>query len=252
MNQSDRLIQLGDLSAALMLLSRLPLPAVPDRAPSRGARTAWGWPLVGLGLALIAAAVAWVARGLGVPPEIAALLALATLVVLTGALHEDGLADVADGFWGGQTRARRLEIMRDSRVGSYGVLALVLALALRGAALIALADHLTVALLAAAATSRAAMAYVMETLPPARRDGLSQATGRPGLQATQAAVALAALAALIFAGWAGLAALVAAAIACVLCANLALAKIGGQTGDVLGATQQITEITVLIALSAAL
>ena len=251
MRESDRLMTPGDFSAALVLLSRLPLRA-PDAALARGARTAWSWPLVGLLLGLFAWVVARAAQAIGIPPEISALLALTTLVILTGALHEDGLADTADGFWGGFDRARRLDIMRDSRIGSYGVLALVLSLALRGAALIALSDHLFAALLASAALSRAAIAYVMDTLPPARRDGLSRATGTPGPGAVQTALAVAALAALLLAGWAGLLALTFAAVATVLVANLALAKIGGQTGDILGATQQITEIAAFIALSAAL
>ncbi|MEZ5713914.1 MAG: adenosylcobinamide-GDP ribazoletransferase [Paracoccaceae bacterium] len=251
MPESDRTVQSSDLAAALVLLSRLPL-RVSAASLSRGARTAWSWPLAGLILALLAWALARIAQAVGVPSEISALLALATLVIATGALHEDGLADVADGFWGGFDRARRLEIMRDSRIGSYGVLALVLGLALRGAGLIALVDHLFVALLVPAALSRAAMAYVMQELPPARPDGLSRATGRPGAPALQLALALAGLAALILAGWAGLWALIATAAACVACANIALAKIGGQTGDTLGATQQITEIAALIALSAAL
>ncbi|MDQ2091097.1 adenosylcobinamide-GDP ribazoletransferase [Marimonas arenosa] len=251
MHESDRLFRPDDFPAALALLSRWPL-RIPERALARGARTAWSWPLVGLALAGLAALTAWIAQILGIPEEISALLALTTLVVLTGALHEDGLADTADGFWGGFETTRRLEIMRDSRIGSYGVLALVLSLLLRGAGLIALSDHLFAALVVPAATSRAAMAYVMDTLPGVRPDGLSHTTGLPGADALRAALLIAAVIALLFAGWAGIWAIVAAAAACVLVANLALAKVGGQTGDVLGATQQITEIAALLALTATL
>ena len=176
-------------------------------------------------------------------------MALAALVVMTGALHEDGLADVADGFWGGFARVRRLEIMRDSRIGSYGVLALILSLGLRGAALIAMADALAVALLASAVISRAAIVWIMAALPHARDNGLSVSTGRPPPGTVRLALLFAALIAVLLIGWGALWVLLGAVAATLGCAAIARAKIGGQTGDVLGATQQITEIAALTILT---
>lgn len=249
---------LGDLRDDLwhgaVLLTRAPLPRLPERALSRGAAAAWGWPLIGAGLGLWAAAVGGLALWLGLPPVLAAGLALAAQVAATGALHEDGLADCADGLWGGGTPARRLEIMRDSRLGSYGALALVFGLGLRWAALAALFTAGwaagAAALLAAGALSRAVMPALMAALPPARADGLSRAAGRPGRGTVALGGALAVLLA-----WAALGAFPFAAVTSCLALALAWgaaarAKLGGQTGDVLGAGQQLAEIAVLLALAA--
>lgn len=249
MRENGPLAQLRDLPVALSLLSRLPV--APDQAAyARTAQGAWAWPLVGLVLAGLAGFVAIAAQAIGIASEISALLGLATLVIVTGAMHEDGLADTADGFWGGFDRARRLEIMHDSRIGTYGVIALVLSLGLRATALISLGVFMVPAMLAAAALSRAAMAATMAALPNARPDGLSHGTGRPGPAPVALATALAILAALLLTGWAALGAALAVALAALACARLARGKIGGQTGDTLGATQQITEIAALLAFAA--
>ncbi len=237
----------GDIGAALMLLTRLPVPAA-RAAADRGARAAWAYPLAGLAVGLIAALVGWLAGAL--PPALAAGLMLAALVLATGALHEDGLADAADGLWGGQSRARRLEIMADSRIGSYGVVALVLSLGLRWAALASLSAAAPAALIGAAVLSRAAMPALMWALPNARGTGLSAATGRPSGTTAAAALGLAALAALPFLGatlWPSLLVLVVATAACGM---IARARLGGQTGDVLGAAQQVAEVAILVALAA--
>lgn len=251
MRESDPLLQLSDIPAALSLLSRWPLRAS-NAALSRGAQTAWCWPLVGLALAGLAALLAIISQAIGIKPEIAALLALALMILQTGALHEDGLADVADGFWGGTTAARRLEIMKDSATGSYGTIALILSLGLRGAALVALADHLAIALFVSAALSRAAMPAMMRALPNARQTGLSAQTGRPAPAVLFTALMLAALFTVLLTGWAALWLLPVAALVTLACCALARAKIGGQTGDTIGATQQVIEITSLIALTALL
>lgn len=242
---------LRDLAVALSLLTRLPVH-LPAAAYARGAASAWCWPLVGLMLAGLASCVAVTCQAIGLPKEITVLVALLTLVILTGAMHEDGLADMADGFWGGHDRARRLDIMRDSRIGAYGVIALVLGLGLRAMALVSLGIFMIPAIMAAAALSRAAMVVTMATLPHARTDGLSHATGRPAAIIAATACAIALFATILLTGKAALPAILAVAIMTAATMRIAHGKIGGQTGDVLGATQQITEITALIALSAAL
>ncbi|MBC7131638.1 MAG: adenosylcobinamide-GDP ribazoletransferase [Roseovarius sp.] len=249
---SDKaLLRPADLLLALGLLTRLPLP-VPVVAQDRGARAAWAWPLTGAVLGAGAAGVGWGALALGLPASVAGLLALAALVMASGALHEDGLADMADGFWGGWTRERRLEIMRDSRIGSYGVIALGLGLGLRGMALGLLfaagAGVAAAAMIAAAMLSRAAMAGAMAALPHARETGLARAQGRPPPATAALAACLALLAAGLLCGMSGLVAGGAAALVALGLGRLARARIGGQTGDVLGAVQQVSEIAALLCL----
>ncbi|MEL6640743.1 MAG: adenosylcobinamide-GDP ribazoletransferase, partial [Pseudomonadota bacterium] len=123
-NPDTALIDRHDVPAALGLLTRLPIPVDAEKAQARGAAAAWAYPIVGLVLGAILVCAAWGLSALGVPEEVTALLLIATAVVITGALHEDGLADSADGLWGGWDKTRRLEIMKDSSIGAYGVLAL--------------------------------------------------------------------------------------------------------------------------------
>ena len=118
-----------EVQLALMLLTRLPAGRI-DPAPTIAA-AAWAFPLAGAVVGVLQALVLIAAIGLGLPMAMAAGLALAAGVLATGGLHEDGLADCADGFGGGRSPARKLEIMRDSRIGSYGALALILGLGLR-------------------------------------------------------------------------------------------------------------------------
>jgi adenosylcobinamide-GDP ribazoletransferase len=217
-------------------------------------------PLAGASIGGIGALALALSRGLGLPPLVAATLSVAALITVTGGLHEDGLADAADGFGGGGTPARKLEIMRDSRLGSYGGLALGLSLLLRVFVLAALAERAT--LLAAAATiatgalSRTAGLAPLLLLSPARPEGLGAAMPRPSSGALAQAGALAALLSLAPALCGAslgqiIAADLAASLAAIVVARLADRQIGGYTGDVLGAAQQAAEIAALLALSAA-
>ena len=238
----------SDVILALALLTRLPLPHRPlaGRAPSAAA---WAYPLVGLVVAGIALAVGWVLQSLGTAAPITAAFILLSMIVVTGAMHEDGLADCADGFWGGWTVERRLEIMKDSQIGTYGVIALGFSLILRWYVLTMLLDkgaHVA-ALLTAAVMSRAAMVWVMHGLANARKGGLSAQTGRPARSTMLGALALGVAAAVLAPTVSFLWLLLLAAGLMLACAQIARRKIGGQTGDVLGATQQVVEIGVLTA-----
>ncbi len=251
MTKIRAVLQPRDVVTAFMLLTRLPLPttsydARQTRAP---AQAAWAYPLVGLGVGLIAIAVAWVMQGLGVVSPVVALFVVLTSVVVTGAMHEDGLADCADGFWGGWDMARRLAIMKDSQVGTYGVIALIASLLLRWYIITQMIEKgvLLGAVLTAAVMSRGAMVWVMHRLPHARKDGLAQQTGRPDKAATYIAVGIAIAAAVLAPGVSALWLIVVAVGLTTGMAALARRKIGGQTGDVLGATQQVVELGVLIA-----
>ncbi len=188
----------------------------------------------------------------------AAACTIAALVAIGGGLHEDGLADVADGFGGGATRERKLEIMRDSRIGSYGAMALVLSLMLRVFTVAALLERTLwlalAALICAGAASRVGGLAPLMLLPPARQDGLGAAMPRPSKEAIRLALMLtAALSVPLLLGGARpsqvAAAFIGAVLAPVAVAKLAERQIGGFTGDVLGAAQQAAEIAVLLALS---
>ncbi|RMF33504.1 MAG: adenosylcobinamide-GDP ribazoletransferase [Alphaproteobacteria bacterium] len=247
----EALISPRDGRAALALLTRLPVPGDHAGLVERLGASAWCWPVVGLAIGALGGLAGLAALALGLPGGLAAMLVLAVQAALTGALHEDGLADCADGFWGGATRERRLEIMRDSRLGSFGALALVLVVLGRWSALGGLQGWtLVLAAALAGALSRGAMAVVMTALPSARRGGLSDSAGRPPARATLLGLAITALLSLALARWAGVMMLLAAALATGIAAAIARARIGGQTGDVLGAVQQLAELAALAAAAA--
>ena len=234
-------------TAATAFLTRIPVSLPPGRP--RLADASWAFPPVGAGIGAVAGFVFLLAQlcGLGAWP--ASLLALLSSLVLTGALHEDGLADTVDGLFGGGDRETRLAIMRDSRLGTFGGLALVLSVGLRAAALAQLGDalHVALALIAAHAASRALLPMAMRLSPPARAEGLAAAAGRPGLAVAVGAVVIGSAIALAALGPAqGALALGLAAIAVAAAAMLARRQIGGYTGDVLGACQQVAEIVILL------
>jgi adenosylcobinamide-GDP ribazoletransferase len=171
-------------------------------------------------------------------------------------LHEDGLADLADGFGGGAGIERKLEIMRDSRIGTYGVLALIVAVAVKWVAIVELASQSVwlafAVIVAAAAMSRVAPAAILYLLPPARRDGLSAGSGRPGQGTLLQALAVATIVSVIVlwpvSFFFGLVAVpLAGSLGLAATAWLARAQIGGQTGDVAGASQVVSEAAILIA-----
>jgi adenosylcobinamide-GDP ribazoletransferase len=236
------------LRLAFGFLTRLPVGGRGLGAPLASAAPMF--PVVGMAVGLAAGVVYVIAHGLGLGPWFAACLAVGAAVIVTGGLHEDGLADVADGFGGGGDRDAKLAIMRDSRIGSYGVIALVLALAMRIGALAAIGHpyHVLAVLIAAGAVSRAVVVVAMRMMKRARSDGLGAGAGTPGFEGTVTALAIAGIAALVLLlPWAWLLALVLGAGAAVIVALLANRQIGGQTGDVLGAIQQAAEIAVLAA-----
>ncbi len=245
----------ADLKVVLALLTRLPMGPRGDAEAPDIARAGRVMPLAGALIGLVGAAAFWLSAGLGLPPLVSGLVAVAATILFTGALHEDGLADTADGLGATGERARRLEIMRDSRTGTYGALALILSVGLRAAALAAIAapGAVAAALISAHALARALPPAVMAWAPLARSDGLAAGAGRP--EPTQAwfALGLGALIALLLLDFGtAVAAMAAAGLAAVALVLLARARIGGYTGDVLGAIEQVGEVAVLLAAAAAL
>ena len=235
--------------AALSFLTRVPAgaaagaPADPDRALARAVPWFGGvGALEGAWTAAVYALARW-----ALPAGAAATVAVTAAVVVTGAFHEDGLADSADALWGGYEVERRLAILKDSRHGTFGVAALALALVLRITLLASLGPALAVgALVAAGALGRGAAVALMATTAPAAPTGLGAAyvrALRPAGAAAGLAVALA-LGAAGLAGWALVAAVV-ALMGALLVRRLAVAKLGGIVGDVLGAAEQVGELAVL-------
>ena len=238
-----------DLRTGLAFLTRLPL--LPS-APVTGAdlvRASWTFPIIGAGVGAFGALIYWLMHALGLPAFVCAVLAVAGTALITGCLHEDGLADTADGFGAGGTRERKLEIMRDSQICTYGAAALIVSLLLRVGAIASLAEPAlaALALIAAHAGARATMPVFMRRVPRARQDGLSAYAGVPPQRSSVLAVAIGLVVLLLCLGIsATLIAFVLLAMALALMAWLSIRQIGGQTGDVLGAVEQTSEILILL------
>lgn len=249
--------QLRPLDAAadaVRFFTRLPVPARFGSEPATDAMAgiAAASPLGGLLVGAGSAAVLALALAIGLPATFAAVLATAAAATLSGSLHLDGLADVADGFGGGRDTERKLAIMRDSRLGTYGGAALALALMGRVTLIAALADRLDVWAAVGAVIATAALARPLAFLPtllldPARAEGLGR-SARPDLRMVAIGLAIAAAIALVFAGLGGLVALAVAAAAAGALSALARRQIGGYTGDVCGAAAELAEIAALATL----
>ncbi len=249
----------ADTAACFRFFSRLPFPrlgswdspaAVPDFV--RIARAA---PLAGVAVALPAAAIGFLLGFTSLPPLVVGLLMTAALAAATGALHEDGLADVTDGFFGGHTAEKRLDIMKDSRIGSFGAMALIVAVGVRAALLGELLARFgpgggILIFLGTEALSRTLLVWQWSILPSARPDGLGARFGKPDQKAANQATLLGAAcvvpAALVVPVPALLTGLLLAALAAIGLGRLSVQKIGGFTGDVLGAIQQVTSLAFLI------
>lgn len=244
-----------DLRVATGFLTRIPLGAPEKQAKGAVAASMRAFPLVGAALGVAGGVVYWLGGGFGLSPLPSAFLAVAAVVVLSGAMHEDGLADTVDGLVGGGDKKSRLAIMHDSFIGAYGVLALIFSVGIRVAVLASLAEPGRVAavMIAALAVSRAGLTVIASNMKPARRSGLAVSAGRPSRDRVYAAVALGAALTLLFLGpVVGVLALLAAAAAVMAVMALTRRLIGGYTGDVLGAAQQVCEVAVLLVAAAAL
>lgn len=259
--QNSALILMQELRRFLIALgyfTRLPIPAWVGWSASELNRATRYFPLVGLLVGTIAASVLWAALQFWALP-VAVLLSMLATLLLTGAFHEDGLADSADGFGGGWEAARVLAIMKDSRIGTYGAAALLMALLLKFAALDALGAQALLALPLVHAASRVPPLLIMAFMRYVRADDSSRAkpvaeglgvadwlTGALlGLAPLLGAVAYGALS-----PQRALALLAALAIVGLLCARYFHGRIGGYTGDALGAAQQVGELAAYLVLCA--
>jgi adenosylcobinamide-GDP ribazoletransferase len=252
-----------DLARSLGFLSRLPIASRFFEGHSgEMSRTPRAFPLAGAVIAAPAGLLLALLLGFGASAAVSAFVAVTLQILLCGALHEDGLADCADGLGGGSSREKSLLIMKDSRVGSYGVLALVLSIGIKVSAIASLINTLepmdvALCLIGVAALSRAMMVWHWHALPSAKADGVAASLGKPGDQTLYTAlffgIGIAAISIAPIAGFHPL-------IVCLIISGAVAYgfqlyvrhKLGGQTGDTIGATQQICEMAALAALSVAL
>lgn len=252
---------IDDIARSVAFLSRIPMPQRHflhfDGRLSRAVRA---FPVAGLLITLPAAAAVSILSAIHASALFTAFVAVTISVLITGALHEDGLSDTVDGLGGGRTKEAALVIMKDSRIGSYGAVALILSFGLRVSALSAILPFLSptgagLVVLAVASLTRAAMVWHWSRLPPARRDGVAASVGTPDNGALNTALVTGVIAAaiLLFLSGASLlpTALSIAAFAgtVMLFSEIVDGKIGGHTGDTIGATQQLVEMAVLAALA---
>ena len=243
--------------AATRLLTRIPVPPSVGTSGDDIRRSVRYFPVVGILVGAVAAS-SYVIAAQALPATVAALISTVATILATGALHEDGLADTSDGIGGGRERERALEVMRDSRIGTYGVLALMLVVGTKVVSIASLPMGTAItALIAAHIISRASVVVAMFSVHPARNHGLgARFAGGANIGSVIVAifVATAALVAVaLLVGWVATTLVaVASVIGHVAIRATYQPKIGGYTGDTLGATQQITEVCIYIAFAATL
>ena len=242
---------LQDLKVAALFLTRFPVQLDGPVNMRDLAGAVYAFPIMGAAVGLLGGLGFAAATWAGLPSLPAALLGILAMVLATGALHEDGLADTADALGAGSDRERALEIMRDSRIGSFGALALMMALLARLMALAPMWDPKLVGavLVAAAMASRAVMPVVMLLQPSARATGLAAETGRPEPFRVMIGTFIAIGAVVLLLPLAkAVPALIAMTVASLLFATWLGRRFGGCTGDTLGAVQQVAEIAFLLAI----
>ncbi len=248
--------QIRTFALAIHFLTRIPTGVDVDYSPERLLDASRYYPLVGAIVGLVAALAFFVAS-LFLPTLVAVIIATAATALLTGGFHEDGLADTFDGVSGAHTRERSLEIMRDSRIGTFGALALILVITLKIAALTSLSENQTIiiALIAAHIISRTSIVIVQATSTYAREEGFAGTNDQApspinSIIASLIAVVTIVAVALILSPISALWSIAGAIVGHVLIRLYFQPKLKGHTGDTLGATQQVTEIGIYLALAA--
>jgi adenosylcobinamide-GDP ribazoletransferase len=233
--------RLDDVRLAIMVLTQCPTGKAPLLPGTTLARAVWAYPLAGAAICAVSAGILIGATSAGLPVSVSVVLALAVNVLLSGALHEDGLADFCDGLGGGRDRDSKLAIMRDSRIGTYGAVALILSFLLRWSALTALAGQVGPVWIAAGALSRGAIAIPLCFLPAARSDGLGAQAASPPLWSALSAGVIAVAIAILLQQMRAVPMIAVALVSALLVTAMAGRYLRGHTGDVLGACALIAE-----------
>ena len=246
--------RINEAVLAISFMTRVPMPFVAGAETIRQSDCLWAYPLVGLIVGGSGAACLGLATTLWLPAQLAALLAVAITAIVTGAMHEDGLADFADGVGGGRSKEQKLEIMRDSRIGTFGALALIVSIFAKVEALASLPAGLAPgAFVLIHILARGLLAVPFLLLGPARADGLGQGAGRPQLATAGVALLIGALSAAaveLNRPFAGLTLAIVVVLAVLAVCRVAQRYLGGATGDVYGAAEQAAEVAGLMTLAA--
>ncbi|UTW57415.1 adenosylcobinamide-GDP ribazoletransferase [Kordiimonas sp. SCSIO 12603] len=241
-----------DIAAAFMLLTRIPInwTKISDAPPNLG-RAMWAYPVVGFFIGGLMSLAFLASTHIGISKELAILIAISTAVFTTGSFHEDGLADVADGFGGGYGKDKKLEIMRDSRIGTYGGLALIIAFSFKFFSLQSMTEmDIVRAMIIVAVISRSVILIPPLILSPARSNSLATEAGKPSFPTVTTAFILSLGSSFFIASMAATIFLtVSALLTTLVFCRLAYKQVGGYSGDILGATQQLSEIAMLITLA---
>ena len=246
-NHDNWIPEWSDLKIAISLLSRIPLHNEAQHLISRGPNHLWAFPIVGTLIGFICCCLGYIGLLLQLNNLAVGFLIVMGAVITTGAMHYDGLADTLDGLWGGWSADQRLDIMKDSHIGVYGVIGLVLSAGLQAALYGQIIQQSIWPIIGIMTISRAVMVPVMGFLENSRSSGLSSQVGKPKLQTIILAMTLGITIALLTDAWAAIGG---AILATWTIGKIAKNKIGGQTGDILGATQQLSEVSALICVAA--
>ena len=216
------------------------------------AAAALGFPLVGLVVGVTGAIIFVIANALGLPQFASALLAVAATALVTGGLHESGLANAVDGLISAKDRDGMLHVMRESHLDKFGVLALIFIIGLKIAAIEILSPGAAAAsLVAAEVAGRSVLPIVLMLVPPARTEGLSFQAGQPSKEDAALTLLLGGALVLLMLGiGVGLLSIIIIAAICALMARITIVRLGGHTGDVLGAIEQVTTAAVLLTAAA--
>lgn len=237
-----------EVVSAARLLTRIPLGQTSETYVDLAEAT-WSFPVIGATVGIAGGTVFAISVAIGLPSFLAAAISLGSTILLTGGLHEDGLADTVDAIGGGLTHCARLKIMHDSCTGTYGTLALIFSLVLRAGALVALTDVwlVVMALIAAGSLSRGILPWIMSRVPLASKTGVAAAVGTPSNTIAAAAGVAGCVLAIICLGiTTGLLVIVLSIFIAWVGSQLAYGFFGGYNGDLLGAVQQTIEIMVLL------
>lgn len=248
-NHDNWIPEWTDLKIAISLLSRIPVRNENEQLQARSPNQAWAFPIVGILVGFFSCCLAWIGLLLELNNFAVGFLIVTGAALVTGAMHYDGLADTLDGLWGGWTPSQRLKIMKDSHIGVYGVIGLVISVGLQAALYGQIIQQSIWPIIGIMTISRAVMVPVMGFLENPRTSGLSSQVGQPKIQTIFMAMALGIIVSLLTEAWAAIGGAILAAFTI---AKIAKSKIGGQTGDILGATQQLAEVSALVCVAAVL
>jgi adenosylcobinamide-GDP ribazoletransferase len=242
--------RLEELGLAAGLLTRIPLPAFKRHTRATLGTAFWAYPLVGALIGILSAIAYGLSFTAGFSATACAFLAIIASLLAGGAFHEDGLGDLWDGLGGGKTKEAKLKIMRDSRIGTYGALALLVTLGLQAEFIVNL-QHYTglvptmAAIIAAETLARGVIALPLATLPPARKDGLGSLMTNMRRETYAAAIGISLVVAFVLLGLDSGMLILGGVIGAAFITWLARTHLGGFTGDVLGATAATARMTAL-------